>query len=448
MKPKFEKSSAESHRPLTHAEKERRTTRWVTIGFSITAVIIVLLIGYGILYESVIKYNTTVATIDSDRITARQFIDRVHLQRKLLVNQYQSYYNVAQYFASDQNMFSYFSSQLQSLSSTLADTQQFGQSILEQMIEERIIIKEAEKRDLQVSDKEIDQFLQDQFGFYPNGTPTASPTAIIFGTPTISPSQEAMLKYTPTPTEAPTKAPTPTPKEAATSTPTSAPTATSKLAAETSAPQAVVPTQTVNPTTPTPEPTATVYTKDLYDKKLKDFYTDLQSANVTEASVRDYARNYLLRLKLQDSYNLNPEKTEEVWARHILVKTEAEAKAVLARLANKEDWAKIAADVSIDTGTKSNGGDLGWFGKGQMVAPFETAAFALKEGEISQPVQTDFGWHIIQVIGHAFLPMNFDDWVTQIKSNYKTSMMNWENIVPSEPAIPPGMILPTTQPAQ
>ena len=89
---------------------------------------------------------------------------------------------------------------------------------------------------------------------------------------------------------------------------------------------------------------------------------------------------------------------EQVHARHILVATEDEAKAVLARLAAGEDWAALAAELSIDTGSKDNAGDLGWFGRGAMVEAFETAAFALDAGKTSDPVKSDYGYHIIQVL--------------------------------------------------
>lgn len=444
MDAKQEKPAGKPHKPLTHAEKEKRTTRWVTVGFTLTAVLIILLIGYGILYESVIKYNTAVATVDGEKITARVFIDRVRLRRKLYVENYKYLFNMAQYFAAEPSMASYFTSQLESYRAALADPKVFGESILNQMVEERIIAKEAGKRGLQVSEKEIDLFLQDQFGFYPDGTPTPSPTEVVYGLPTISPSQKALLNYTPTPTLIPTQPATATPN---------LPTPTTVAATEqTSTPQEAAPASQPTATTEitvtaTSEPTATVYTRELYDKNTKEYYATLQADKVPEAALRDYVRYYLLRLKLQETYNLNPEKSEQVWARHILVENEADAVGVLARLDKKEDWAKIAAEVSLDTGTKNNGGELGWFTKGRMVLPFEETAFALKEGEISQPVKTDFGWHIIQVIGHAELPMTFDDWVIKIKANYKTEKMNWENLVPSEPSIPLELIIPT-QPAQ
>ncbi|HEY6655851.1 MAG TPA: peptidylprolyl isomerase, partial [Methyloceanibacter sp.] len=80
---------------------------------------------------------------------------------------------------------------------------------------------------------------------------------------------------------------------------------------------------------------------------------------------------------------------------HILVATEAEAKEVQERLKKGEDFATVAKEKSKDP--SAEGGDLGFFSRGQMLKPFEDAAFALKEGEISNPVQTQFGWHIIKV---------------------------------------------------
>jgi peptidyl-prolyl cis-trans isomerase C len=89
---------------------------------------------------------------------------------------------------------------------------------------------------------------------------------------------------------------------------------------------------------------------------------------------------------------------EEVHARHILVKTEDEAKAVLAALAGGADFATLAKEKSIDPGSKDNGGDLGFFSKGQMVPEFEAAAFALAPGETTkEPVKTQFGFHVIKV---------------------------------------------------
>jgi peptidyl-prolyl cis-trans isomerase C len=86
---------------------------------------------------------------------------------------------------------------------------------------------------------------------------------------------------------------------------------------------------------------------------------------------------------------------EEIHARHILLPTEEEAKKALARVKAGEDFAKVATELSKDP--SGNGGDLGWFTRDRMVPEFSDAAFKLKKGEISEPVKTQFGWHIIQV---------------------------------------------------
>lgn len=90
------------------------------------------------------------------------------------------------------------------------------------------------------------------------------------------------------------------------------------------------------------------------------------------------------------------EGTEEVRARHILVGSREEAAALHEQLKNGADFAQLAAQHSTDR-TSANGGDLGYFDREDMVPAFSEVAFALKPGEISEPVQTEFGWHIIKV---------------------------------------------------
>jgi peptidyl-prolyl cis-trans isomerase C len=88
---------------------------------------------------------------------------------------------------------------------------------------------------------------------------------------------------------------------------------------------------------------------------------------------------------------------QEVHARHILVETEAEAKAIEAELKKGADFAEEAKKKSKDPSAATNGGDLGYFTKDQMVPEFTEAAFKLDKGQISDPIHTQFGWHIIKV---------------------------------------------------
>jgi len=90
---------------------------------------------------------------------------------------------------------------------------------------------------------------------------------------------------------------------------------------------------------------------------------------------------------------------KEYSARHILVKTEAEATDVLAQLKKGGDFAKLAKEKSLDPGSKEKGGDLGWFSPAGMVKPFSDAVTGLKKGEVTAaPVQTQFGWHVIKLV--------------------------------------------------
>lgn len=90
---------------------------------------------------------------------------------------------------------------------------------------------------------------------------------------------------------------------------------------------------------------------------------------------------------------------KEYSARHILVKTEAEAKDIIAQLNKGGDFAKLAKEKSMDPGSKDKGGDLGWFSPASMVKPFSDVAINLQKGSISaNPVQTQFGWHVIKLV--------------------------------------------------
>ena len=103
---------------------------------------------------------------------------------------------------------------------------------------------------------------------------------------------------------------------------------------------------------------------------------------------------------LRAHYDQNPQEfaeEEQVRARHILVDTDEQIAEAQRRLAAGEDFGQVAAGMSKEPGASQRGGDLGWFGRGRMVPPFEQAAFAAKVGEVVGPVQTEFGKHLIQV---------------------------------------------------
>lgn len=143
----------------------------------------------------------------------------------------------------------------------------------------------------------------------------------------------------------------------------------------------------------------------------QDYENYLQQSGMTEESIKkelsyDIMVNHYVLSKIE---SLIPTEEElktlfndlkmnvQVRASHILLNTEEEALKALERINNGEDFAEVAKELSIDTVSGANGGDLDYFNYAKMVQPFSEAAFSMEVGEVSQPVKSDFGYHIIKV---------------------------------------------------
>jgi peptidyl-prolyl cis-trans isomerase C len=127
----------------------------------------------------------------------------------------------------------------------------------------------------------------------------------------------------------------------------------------------------------------------LEDRALRRAYTKTQVSDaITPDEIKAEYDKEIAAMPTQD----------EVHARHILVSNQDDAKAIKAQLDGGADFATLAKEKSIDPSAKDNGGDIGYFTVDKMVKPFADAAFALKVNQISDPVQSQFGWHVIQVL--------------------------------------------------
>nr|WP_277817250.1 peptidylprolyl isomerase [Koleobacter methoxysyntrophicus] len=119
-------------------------------------------------------------------------------------------------------------------------------------------------------------------------------------------------------------------------------------------------------------------------------------------------------VEVKEYYDNNPDEfkeyPDEVKARHILVNTEEEAKEILKKLKEGADFAELAKEYSKDTGSKEEGGDLGYFNRGIMVPEFDKAVFEMEVGQISDIVKTQFGYHIIKLEDKKISPIiKFDE---------------------------------------
>ncbi len=412
---------------IARSQREQKERRKMLIGAGIVFGVILLVLVIGVLDQTVFKDNRPVAKVNDQTIRTEDFVKRVKLQRMNRNSLALQYYQFGQSLGAD------FSQYIQSIQTEMDNPVQFGSGVLDFMIDEIVINNYAQAEGISVSEEEVQRELQSQFGFYPDGTPTPENTPTPYTTSTMSAEQYQVI--TATPIAEPTESPATEETEAVETTPATEVEATEVPETE--------PTEE-----PTPFPTATPYTQAGFEENFNASLETYQEIGITRQDLVDGLRNQLIYEKVFDKITADVQTEEEqIWARHILVGTLEEAIAVINRLENGEDWDVVAAEVSTDDSNKDRGGDLGWFGKGVMDPAFEEGAYALEVGEISQPVQSSFGWHVIQMVGKEVRPLEasrlqqlqtqeFADWLEAQKANYTIEKYDERvaEVVPSEPA--------------
>jgi peptidyl-prolyl cis-trans isomerase C len=192
-------------------------------------------------------------------------------------------------------------------------------------------------------------------------------------------------------------------------------------------------------------------------KRLDYFRNKILMEDMLTKAAKDAATDEAMR-KLYDDTVKSVKPEEEVHARHILLESEADAKKAEERVKGGEDFAKVAKELSKDPGS-SDGGDLGWFTRDRMVKEFADAAFAMKPGEVSDPVKSQFGWHIIKVEERRTKPIPTFDQVKPQIANYLTRKAQQDLILklraeakidkpePPKPAAPAAPATPDAAPA-
>jgi hypothetical protein len=391
--------------------------------------IMVGLVGRPYLDKYVLVPNAAVARVDGVTISLTEFEKYAQLSRVEEAN----YYSRLDQYINLYNQYGLMVSasltqQLAQMKTELTDPKVFGQSVLSKMIDDVLLDAQAKLLGITVTAADITKVLQDSFGYYPNGSPTGAATPTTFVEPTYSATQLSLIA---TPTLAPELLPT------ATETSIGSPTATPTLE------------PTVPGPTGTPLPTATPLSLQDYQTAFNSYVAKLTPYGLTETDLRMYIYYQLLYNKVFTEITKNiPTHGPQVWVRHILVTTEAEANTALTRLGSGENWSIVAADISLDSYSSSYGGDLGWVPHAILTNELDTAVFAMKVGEI-QVVSDTSGWHVIQVLGtnpdrpidqnyiSRLQSIAYRDWYSPILSSANTTTYPiWESHVPTEPVLP------------
>ena len=416
---------------LARQERERRQTMLITsIAIGIIALVI-LGIAYGLLNDTLFLNWRPAVTVNGESRSLHFFQAEVRVTRQQLVGQYMQYEQLASMFGIDPTTDPQMSQSLTQISDELNTPSVIGQQVIDGLVHDLLIRQYAKANGITVSAADVEKAAQEALQYYKNGTPTPTltPTALVYST--LDATQYALMTPTLTPTTAPTN--------------TLAPTNT------------VAPTSTSNPTStatliPSLTPTSTPYTLKGYQSQYQTTLKTYSALGLSDADFRYiFFESGLYQKRVEDKITANVgHSQEQVWIRVIEVADAATAKTVLAQaVTHGTDFAALAAKDSIDTGSKSNGGDLGWFGRDSTTVPSEiiNSAFSLKIGDISQPIKSTSGFYIIQILGHEVRPLTatqyqtevnnaFTAWLTQQREKSKVVISNsWQNYVPTTPTL-------------
>lgn len=379
-------------RRVSRREREARQRRILLAAMAVvTASVLVLLVG-GALYDYVIIPRQTLATVNGTPIRRDDYWKQ---RRFSLISQIQQY----QFFAAQNPQYATYVQQLQRELPQVRQAPVDAQT-LTSMVDDTVTLQRLDTLGLSVTDADVQAYIGENFAPVPINSPTPSPainpTAAAWATGTASAQAAAMTpSATPGTPDAGTPGATRTP-----GTTTGIATTATRAALGTSA----TPATTRTPGA-TPEPSATPNRDEAlatatatYNEYLRNLRQP--SGMSPDDYVRLVARPAVARQKVTERLQGEIRDVQpQVHAAHILIATRDGAEAArTAVTTGGRDFGEVAREQSTDTSTGPNGGDLGWFPRGVMVEPFEQAAFALQPGEVSQPVQTKFGWHVIKVL--------------------------------------------------
>lgn len=427
-------------------EREQHLRRLIFAGIGVVGGILVIAIIGAILWETVIIPQRTVAVVNGERITISEFQERVRLERAIINQRFYNDIPFLQEIGVIQNVDQILQQEPYRTywQEITGDPAVLGSRVLNDMIDERIIRQQAAEMGITVDEAVVEEEIETFFNLIEI---------------TEEPTEEAMAAVTEEPTTAtptPFVSATPSPIPTNTATPTPIVTEEVVQATEETA-EDTIPSPTPRPTsTPSPTP-SNEERREAFNETIEAFYADARNlANLDRETVRSYFEYQALLRALEDEVTADVDRMAPfVNARHILVETEDQANQVLTSLEEGESFADLARAVSTDTGSGARGGELGWSAASSYVTPFAEAVTNATIGEITQPVESEFGYHIIQVRAREEREMSdsqfdrakataFNEWleeVTNEETNDIEQRDTWPAHVPSNPEFDPFRVI-------
>ena len=418
-------------RRISRREREAKQRRRLYIGLGAASALVVGILVFSTLNEYVFKPRAVVASVNGVDIRRRDYWKVRSVDLINQINQYQQFAQLVD--ASQQQQYITLAQQASEDLDDVWGSTDLDETTLNRMVEDQIYLQNMGDLGLEVTDADVDTYILSQFqpADAPLVTPTLTPTLIPqraeWATQTVeAEAQDVDGSFTPTPVATTLASPagggstgSPVASPIGSASPDAASPAdarqevltSSEATPEPGSPMAaggtgtsngspvaspVMPEATTEPATPNPD--QALQTAEAGYDAYQDGVFD--RAHLSEGDYRQLvARPAVAREKVRAALTADVGQTaEQVHASHILVDTQDLANSIYASLQEPNaNFEQTAIDQSNDTSTAPNGGDLGWFARGQMVDPFEQAAFTLAVGAISEPVQSEFGWHIIKV---------------------------------------------------
>ncbi|MBV6435431.1 MAG: peptidylprolyl isomerase [Anaerolineae bacterium] len=417
----------------TRHEREAAVQRLIVMSVVAAAVVIGILLVIAFVVDGIVRPSQNVATVSGESISVGDYQQRVRIERALQIELINDALNdiveengvtvdEAGNFVLQQQPYATYWSELNT-------SDVMGLRVLDDMVDDKLIAAAAAELGVTVTDEDVQAYIDDLIGYDPEavaliGTdPTATPEPTITPTPFVSP----------TPTTEPTA--------------TTAPTATPTIEGATPIPTATA--------TVTPAPTEAVPTRSAeevrtqFENQKQSFISEVaRLSGASESAVLDVIRARALRKAVADHLSGSAEdETLYADARHILVETEEQAQDIIAALEGGESFGDLARAASTDTGSGANGGELGWAPVSNYVEPFANAVRDAEIGAIVGPVESEFGYHIIQVRAkenreateaeiERAKDLVLTDWIDEVRTaaegSYETTNA-WASNIPQSP---------------